>query len=159
MSIILGIDPGTTTTGFAIIKKEWRNVEILEFWVIETQIKADLSSKILDIWSDIEELIKKYKPDICGIEKLFFLKNLKTWIDVAQARWTVLYILAKHSIPVLEYTPLQVKSGICGSGNAPKKQVQNALKIIYKLDKIPTPDDAADALAIAYITSLSRKLI
>jgi len=159
MSIILGIDPGTTTTGFAIIKKEWRNIEILEFWVIETIVKSDISSKILDIWNDLENLIKKYKPDICGIEKLFFLKNLKTWIDVAQARWTMLYILAKHWIPVLEYTPLQVKSGICGSGSALKKQVQNALKIIYKLDSIPTPDDAADALAIAYITSLSRKLI
>jgi len=71
----------------------------------------------------------------------------------------MLYILATHGIPVLEYTPLQVKSGICGSGSALKKQVQNALKIIYKLDSIPTPDDAADALAIAYITSLSRSLI
>ncbi|EKD66855.1 MAG: Crossover junction endodeoxyribonuclease RuvC [uncultured bacterium (gcode 4)] len=159
MSIILGIDPGTTTTGFAIIKKEWRNVEILEFWIIETIVKSDISSKILDIWNDLENLIKKYKPDICGIEKLFFLKNLKTWIDVAQARWTMLYILATHGIPVLEYTPLQVKSGICGSWSALKKQVQNALKIIYKLDSIPTPDDAADALAIAYITSLSRRLI
>lgn len=159
MSIILGIDPGTTTTGFAVIKKEWRNIEILEFWIIETIVKSDISLKILDIWNDLENLIKKYKPDICGIEKLFFLKNLKTWIDVAQARWAMLYILSKYSIPVLEYTPLQVKSGICGSGSALKKQVQNALKIIYKLDSIPTPDDAADALAIAYITSLSRRLI
>ena len=159
MSIILGIDPGTTTTGFAVIKKEWRNIEILEFWIIETIVKSDISLKILDIWNDLENLIKKYKPDICGIEKLFFLKNLKTWIDVAQARWSILYILSKYSIPVLEYTPLQVKSGICGSGSALKKQVQNALKIIYKLDSIPTPDDAADALAIAYITSLSRRLI
>lgn len=159
MSIILGIDPGTTTTGFAIIKKEWRNIEILEFWIIETIVKSDISLKILDIWNDLENLIKKYKPDICGIEKLFFLKNLKTWIDVAQARWAMLYILAKYAIPVLEYTPLQVKSWICGSGSALKKQVQNALKIIYKLDSIPTPDDAADALAIAYITSLSRRLI
>ena len=159
MSIILGIDPGTTTTGFAIIKKEGRNVEILEFWVIETIVKSDISLKILDIWNDLENLIKKYKPDICGIEKLFFLKNLKTWIDVAQARWAMLYILSKYAIPVLEYTPLQVKSWICGSWSAPKKQVQNALKIIYKLNSIPTPDDAADALAIAYITSLSRRLI
>ena len=159
MSIILGIDPGTTTTGFAIIKKEWKNIEILNYWVIETKALTNISEKIRIIWNDIENLIKEYKPDICGIEKLFFLKNLKTWIDVAQARWTMLYILATHGIPVLEYTPLQVKSGICGSGSALKKQVQNALKIIYKLDSIPTPDDAADALAIAYITSLSRSLI
>jgi crossover junction endodeoxyribonuclease RuvC len=159
MSIILGIDPGTTTTGFAIIKKEWKNIEILNYWVIETKALTNISEKIRIIWNDIENLIKEYKPDICGIEKLFFLKNLKTWIDVAQARWTMLYILATHGIPVLEYTPLQVKSWICGSGSALKKQVQNALKIIYKLDSIPTPDDAADALAIAYITSLSRRLI
>ncbi|MCK9272458.1 crossover junction endodeoxyribonuclease RuvC [Candidatus Gracilibacteria bacterium] len=159
MSIILGIDPGTTTTGFAIIKKEGKNIEILNYGVIETKALTNISEKIRIIGNDIENLIKEYKPDICGIEKLFFLKNLKTGIDVAQARGTMLYILATHGIPVLEYTPLQVKSGICGSGSALKKQVQNALKIIYKLDSIPTPDDAADALAIAYITSLSRSLI
>ncbi|MDD2486964.1 MAG: crossover junction endodeoxyribonuclease RuvC [Candidatus Gracilibacteria bacterium] len=159
MSIILGIDPGTTTTGFAVIEKQGRNVIILNYGIIETTPKECIENKLCDIGDDIKDIISEYNPDICGIEKLFFLKNLKTGIDVAQSRGTMIYLLAKAGIPIVEYTPLQVKMGICGNGNALKRQVQNALKIIYKLDSIPTPDDAADALAIAYITSLSKKLI
>lgn len=159
MSIILGIDPGTTTTGFAIIEKLGNSVTILNYWIIETKPKECIETKLCDIGDDIKNIISEYKPDICWIEKLFFLKNLKTWIDVAQARWTMIYLLAKAWIPIVEFTPLQVKMWICWNWTALKRQVQNALKIIYKLDNIPTPDDAADALAIAYITSLSRKLI
>jgi crossover junction endodeoxyribonuclease RuvC len=87
------------------------------------------------------------------------LNNQKTGIDVAQARWAIVYALAKKWIPILEFTPLQVKSGITGSGNANKKQVQNALKLILKLDAIPRPDDAADALAIAWLTSKRNLLL
>lgn len=156
MSIILGIDPWTTTTWFAILAKNKWEVEILDYWIIETVVKADLSSKLSDIWEDIGWLIKKYKPEICWVEKLFFLKNLKTWIDVAHARWVILYELVKNWIKFVEFTPLQVKQGICWNWHAQKKQVQNALKNILKLDEIPRPDDAADALAIAYLTSLIK---
>ncbi|EKE26267.1 MAG: Crossover junction endodeoxyribonuclease ruvC [uncultured bacterium (gcode 4)] len=159
MSIILGIDPGTTTTWFAVIEKKDGKLEILNFWTIETKPKICIETKLCDIWDDLKDIINEYKPQLCGIEKLFFLKNLKTWIDVAQARWVMVYLLSKVGIPILEYTPLEVKKWICWNGSAQKKQVQNALKIIYKLDKIPHPDDAADALAIAYIASLSKKLI
>ena len=156
MSIILGIDPGTTTVGFAFLRKEQRKFEILDYGVIETEPKIDITLKIMDIVSDLEGLIDRYHPDICGIEKLFFLKNLKTGIDVAQARGAILYTLTKKGIPLREFTPLQVKKGICGNGTAKKEQVQNALKMVFGLDTIPKPDDAADALAIAYITGLQK---
>lgn len=97
-----------------------------------------------------------YKPDACGIEKLFFFRNQTTIIDVAQSRGVIMHTIARRGIPIYEYTPLQVKKGICGSGAAKKLQVQNALKILFGLSDIPKPDDAADALAIAYITSLAR---
>jgi crossover junction endodeoxyribonuclease RuvC len=158
MSIILGIDPGTTTTGFAVIASEKQKIDILEYGVITTPPKLSLDTKLLELGSDIESIIEKYRPEICGIEKLFFFNNQKTAIDVAQARGTIVYMLAKHGIPIIEYTPLQVKSGICGNGNANKKQVQNALKLILKLPSIPKPDDAADALAIAWLTN-SKKFI
>lgn len=112
--------------------------------------------KLLDIVSDLEGLIDQYHPDICGIERLFFFNNQKTGIDVAQARGAIVYCLTKKGIPLVEYTPLQVKQGICGNGIAPKRQVQNALKIVLGLADIPKPDDAADALAIAYLTGLKN---
>lgn len=115
----------------------------------------EISLKLLDIESDLSELIGKYSPTLVAIEKLFFFSNQKTAIDVAQSRGVIVHTFAKKGIPIVEYTPLQVKKGICGSGSALKKQVQNALKLLFSLDEIPTPDDAADALALAYIASLT----
>lgn len=156
MSIILGIDPGTTTVWFAILALEWNKRSILNYWVISTKPKEKLEYKLLDILNDLEEILSIHKPDIIAIEKLFFTNNLKTWIDVAHARWAMIYLFAKKWYKFLEYTPLQVKKWICGSWSASKIQVQNALKIILKLSQIPKPDDAADALALAYIASLNK---
>lgn len=155
MSIILGIDPGTTTVGFAVIEKTGRSVSILNYGVITTPPKIDIALKLMDIAKDLEHLIDTYHPTVAGIEKLFFFNNQKTGIDVAQARGAILLTLQKRGIQIHEFTPLQVKRGISGNGTAKKEQVQNALKIIFKLDAIPKPDDAADAIAIAYLASLS----
>lgn len=157
MSIILGIDPGTTTTGFAVLRKQQQKIEILEYGVITTPPKLSLSTKLFELGADFEAIVEKYHPTLCGIEKLFFMGNQKTGIDVAQARGALMYLLAKKGIQTRELTPLQVKSGITGNGRANKKQVQNALKLILKLETIPSPDDAADALAIAYISSFASK--
>ena len=92
------------------------------------------------------------------MERLFFLRNVTNGIDVAQARWVIVYTLATHGIPIVEYTPLQVKAGIAGNWFAKKPQVQQALKMLLWLSEIPKPDDAADALAIAYLTSLKIKV-
>ena len=102
----------------------------------------------------MREILDTYKPTVCGIEKLFFLRNVTNGIDVAHARGVLLLALAEKGIPCIEYTPLQVKQGISGNGFAKKNQVQKALQILLRLSEIPKPDDAADALAIAYITSL-----
>ncbi len=156
MSIILGIDPWTTTTWFCIIDCQASIKKIIEYWVIETKPKENIEYKLIDIVSDLESLVDKYKPDIAAIEKLFFSKNQKTAIDVAQSRWAMIHMLAKKWVKICEYTPLQVKRWICWNWSAEKKQVQNALKFIFKLNSIPRPDDAADAMAIAYIASLNK---
>jgi crossover junction endodeoxyribonuclease RuvC len=128
---------------------------ILDCGVIKTVPKIELSQKMLDINADLVGLIEKYRPTLCGIEKLYFHTNVTTGIDVAQSRGAMLLCLAQKGVQIREYTPLQVKKGICGNGRAPKAQVQNALRLIFGLREIPKPDDAADALAIAYIASLN----
>lgn len=157
--IILWIDPGTTTVGFALIKKEKWIYNLLDYWVLTTTPKIDISHKILEIWTDIKSIISKYNPEIVAIEKLFFQTNLKTWIDVAQARWVILYEAIKENKKILEYTPLQVKKAITWNGKANKLQLQNAIKMIFRLDSIPKPDDAADAIWLAYMWALNSNNI
>ncbi len=153
--IILGLDPGTATTGFAIIQRE-KNfpLKILELGVISTSPKKTDAERLCELAEDIEALLLKYKPDKVGIEKLYFETNQKTAMTVSQARGVLLYLLTKYKIPTLELTPLQVKSRTTGFGKADKKQMQTAVKLLFKLKTIPKPDDAADALAIAFCVSL-----
>jgi crossover junction endodeoxyribonuclease RuvC len=126
--------------------------------IISTAPRIPLSQKLRDIYTDIESLIDTYHPSICGIEKLFFLKNITTGIDVAHARGVILLSLINHGVPIAEYTPLQVKKSLTGNGIAKKRQIQNTLKTIFHLSDIPKPDDAADALAIAYIAALGVRM-
>ena len=152
--MILGIDPGTAITGFALLEKTGKVFHIVEFWVITTKAWLSLSERLMQIGTDLEDLIDTYRPTICGVERLFFLRNVTNGIDVAHARGVVLHTIAKKWIPLVEFTPLQVKQGIAGNGFAKKPQMQKALQMILKLAEIPKPDDAADALAIAYLTGL-----
>ncbi len=152
--IVLWIDPWTATTGFALLEKEGKVLRIIEFGVIETKAGLSLSERLVQIGSDLKEILDTYNPEICGIERLFFLRNVTNGIDVAHARWVILHTIACRGIPIVEFTPLQVKQGIAGNGFAKKPQVQKALQLVLKLSSIPKPDDAADALAIAYLTSL-----
>ncbi len=155
--IILWIDPWTTTIGFAIIKKENNKFKLLDYWVFKTTPKIDLSLKILEIWNDINYIIKKYNPKILSVEKLFFQTNTKTAIDVAQARWVIVYEWIKNNMKIMDYTPLQVKKAITWNWKANKLQLQNAIKILFWLKEIPKPDDAADAIWLAYIWALNSK--
>lgn len=158
--IYLGIDPGTATTGFGIIKKTKntkQEYEILEFGVVLTP-KTDSDSKRLQIiYEDLGALIKKYKPDFIGIEKLFFATNARTAMTVSQARGIALLVSEQANVPILEFTPLQVKNTLCGYGKADKKQVQSMVQQTFKLKNIPKPDDAADALAIALCAAVWKK--
>jgi crossover junction endodeoxyribonuclease RuvC len=157
--IILGIDPGTATTGFAIIKtgKKPGQFEPVDFGVITTKRGQSDAARLFMLDTDLKNLIKKYKPDRAGIEKLFFTTNRTTAITVAQARGIALLACEQNGIPIFEFTPLQVKSIICGYGKAEKRQVQFMVKQTFKLKTIPKPDDAADALAIALCAALANE--
>ena len=157
--IILWLDPGTAITWFALLEKEWKKIRILEYGVISTRPWVAFSDRLVQIATDLCQILDTYQPTVCGIERLFFLRNVTNGIDVAQARWVLVYNLAIRGIPIVEFTPLQVKQGIAGNGFAKKPQVQKALKMVLGLSEIPKPDDAADALAIAYLTSLKYNSI
>src|SRR5579863_7452514 len=147
--IILGIDPGTATTGFGIIDHTKNQPKLVDFGVIATDKKLSDAERLKILADDLEEIIKKYKPEAVGVEKLFLTTNQKTVMTVSQARGVVLLIAQQHSLPIFEFTPLQVKNFICGYGKADKKQVQYIIQKTFKLKSVPKPDDAADALAIA----------
>lgn len=156
--IILGIDPGTATTGFGVIQKtkshEWQAVD---FGVITTDKKLNDAERLQVLADDLESIIKKFKPTAAGVEKLYFETNVKTAITVAQARGAILLTLAQHNIAIHEFTPLQVKNTLTGYGAADKKQMQFMIKHTFKLKSIPKPDDAADALAIALCCAMHAK--
>jgi len=147
--IILGIDPGTATTGFGIIDQTKNQPTLVDFGIISTKKSLTDAERLELLAKDLRQLLKKFKPSAVGVEKLFLTTNQKTVMTVSQARGVVLLIAQQHGIPILEFTPLQVKSFICGYGKAEKKQVQYVVQKTFKLKSPPKPDDAADALAIA----------
>lgn len=147
---ILGIDPGIAITGWSVIDFDDNGKPSpIDYGAITTEKGLTVSERLLELHSDISSIIENFKPDYCGIETLLFYNNAKTAIVVGEARGVVLLAMEKESIPIHEFTPLQVKSSISGYGKATKKQVQENVKMILNLDQIPTPDDVSDALAIA----------
>lgn len=147
--IILGIDPGTATTGFGVIEKQGSKLSFVDAGVILTPPKDEMKNRLKEIHEGLDELIKHYKPDCMAIELLYFATNVTTAISVGQSRGVVLLAAAEHDLPIGEYTPLQVKQAVTGYGKADKKQIQEMVKMMLGLDGIPKPDDAADGLAIA----------
>jgi crossover junction endodeoxyribonuclease RuvC len=150
--IILGIDPGTATTGFGVIdykKKGKRQLTCLDYGIIQTSPKQSAGERLIQINFDLNEIIKKYKPNLAAVESLFFFKNLKTVMPVSQARGVIIYTLSKKNVPFVELTPQQAKTSVTGYGKATKNQVQKMVKNILELEEMPKPDDAADALALA----------
>jgi crossover junction endodeoxyribonuclease RuvC len=149
----IGIDPGTATVGFSFVDGTKKEPKILEYGVLHTAARARefMPDRLLELGTDLELLLMKYKPDTAVVEDLFFFKNAKTVISVAQSRGMMLYLLRKHGVSIIEVTPLQVKQTLCGYGRASKQQMQAMVKRIYKLEEIPKPDDAADSLGMAWI--------
>lgn len=152
--VILGIDPGTAIMGYGVIEKI-SNVEnrCIAYGVVTTSAKKAMGERLVELAKDLNEIIEKYKPDVVGIEELYFFKNEKTVITVAQARGVILQEVAKRNISYHEFTPLQIKQAITGYGLSKKANIQEAVKLWLKLDTIPTPDDAADGLAVALTVS------
>jgi crossover junction endodeoxyribonuclease RuvC len=148
--LVVGIDPGTATTGYGFVREtDQGDLEVIDFGVILTQASDLPEVRLLQLHHRLKDLLLLHQPDSGAVEKLFFQRNVTTAIAVGQARGVVLLSMAESSIPVAEYTPLEVKQAVVGYGGADKNQVQQMVKALLQLTEIPRPDDAADALAIA----------
>lgn len=146
---ILGIDPGYATIGFGMVESSGAQVRMVTYGAITTPAGLPLSRRLYQIGADMEELIGKLRPDVISIEELFFNTNITTGIAVAHGRGVILYAAEKCGIPLYEYTPGQVKLAVTGYGKAEKRQVMDMTRRLLKLQAVPRPDDAADALALA----------
>ena len=147
--IVLGIDPGYAIVGCGVVEYHSNHFRVLTYGAITTEAHTPFNVRIEKIFDEANELIQKFRPDAMAIEKLFFNTNQKTAIDVAQARGALVLAAQKNKVPIFEYTPLQVKQSVVGYGRAEKKQVKEMTRVMLNLEKIPKPDDAADALAMA----------
>lgn len=152
----MGIDPGTATTGWAVIEEKSGCLSAIAYGSINTSKKNSESKRLLEITTDLEKIIKKYKPGEASIEKIFFFKNQKTVIPISQSRGAIILTLERKNVKVFGYTPLQVKQALTGYGRAEKKQIQLMAKNILGLKSIPKPDDVADAIAVAVCHLNSR---
>lgn len=148
--IVLGIDPGFGSLGYGVLSVEGGMVYVVDYGCLKTMPSALLSARLAMVYSCVIDLAKKHQPARIVVEKLFFEKNTKTAIDVAQARGAILLAAHHAALPIVECAPLQVKMAVTGYGKADKRQVQEMIKRILTLSHFPKQDDAADALAIAY---------
>ncbi len=155
---ILGIDPGLATIGYGVIETNGCHVKVVDYGVITTPKDENTAVRLAMIDEAAEALIKKFNPDVVAMEELFFNTNVTTGIKVAMARGVLLVAAVKHCGELYEYTPLQIKQAMVGYGRADKKQVQEMVKVYLKLEQIPKPDDAADALAVALTHAQTGKL-
>lgn len=147
--VVLGIDPGLATLGWGVLKSDRGRFETVDYGVVLTPKEESLPVRLAMLEEGINELIDKYHPDEIALEELFFNNNITTGINVAQARGVILLTCVKKCGRLYEYTPLQIKQALTGYGRADKKQMQIMVKTLLRLDNIPKPDDAADALAVA----------
>lgn len=153
---ILGIDPGTAIMGFGVIESEGNSIKLVDYGTIKTHKSLEMPDRLVEIYEDLQKIIADYKPNLVSIENLFFFNNQKTAITVGQARGVAILAARQVKMPICEPTPLQVKQAVACYGKADKKQVQQMVKTLLGLEKIPRPDDAADALAIAICAAQSN---
>ena len=146
---ILGIDPGIAIVGFGLIEADRGRTRLLNYGAITTPAGLPLARRLVQIEQDMEELIAQLKPDAIAVEELFFSNNITTGIAVAHGRGIILCTAEKSGVPLYEYTPMQVKQAVVGYGKAEKHQVMDMTRRLLRLDRMPRPDDAADAIAIA----------
>jgi crossover junction endodeoxyribonuclease RuvC len=158
--IILGIDPGSTRAGYAFVSYTSSHAKpiLLDAGILQTTQK-DKNKLLPELSASCIKLIKKYKPDVAGIEKLYFVKNIKTGLEVAQSRGVIICTIAQNNIPLYEYSPLEIKQGITGYGNADKYAVTKSVQRILDTSACAgQPDDVFDAIAIALITAYANRV-
>lgn len=153
--IVLGIDPGTARLGYGLLLKEGTKLTHVAHGCLETPKEMPHPERLAVLHAGLEALIATHQPGLAGVEKLFFQKNARTAMTVSEARGVALLALQARGMPITEYTPGQIKQAITGHGGADKRQVQEMVRRVLGLTSIPKPDDAADALAIAYCAAVS----
>lgn len=146
---ILGIDPGYAIVGYGVVDYQNTRFSVVDYGAILTEAGTPFNIRLEQIYDEAFAIMQKWKPQVMAIEKLFYNTNAKTVIDVGQARGALILAAQKSRLEIAEYTPLQVKQSVVGYGRAEKKQVQEMTKMILNLEKVPKPDDTADALAMA----------
>src|SRR5574344_3168721 len=146
---ILGIDPGMAIVGYGVLEVEGDEIKLLTSGSIKTSKNKTDSQRLLEIFEDMSTIIDKYKPDVASVEKLYFFKNQKTIIPVAEARGVIMAVLEKNGVPAAEYTPIEVKQVLTGYGRADKKEVEAMVKIALNKETLPKLDDTIDSMAIA----------
>ncbi|NJM06199.1 crossover junction endodeoxyribonuclease RuvC [Candidatus Gracilibacteria bacterium] len=145
----IGIDPGTAIMGWGVVDEQGGQLTLVDFGVLTTPAKSPQPSRLATLYTGLQELLVRYQPEQAAVEELFFGKNVNTAITVGQARGVVLLALQQAGVAIHEYKPLAVKQAVSGYGGADKRQMQEMIRMTLRLDSIPRPDDAADALAIA----------
>jgi crossover junction endodeoxyribonuclease RuvC len=155
---VLGIDPGTAITGYGVVGEVQGELQPLAFGVIKTPADQPLPRRLQLIYRAISDLAEEWKPTAAAVEELFFSRNVRTAMSVGQARGVALLALADAGLDVAEYTPLAIKQAVTGYGNADKAQIQEMVRLLLRLEKVPRPDDAADALAVAICHLHSARL-
>lgn len=146
--LILGIDPGMAIVGYSLLKAEGDNLELLSSGSIQTKSIQKDSQRLFEIFEDLCSIIEKFKPDAASVEKLFYFKNQKTIIPVAEARGVIIMALEKYGIPIYEFTPLEIKQTLTGFGRADKKEVEKMVKITLNRETLPKLDDTVDSIAM-----------
>jgi crossover junction endodeoxyribonuclease RuvC len=146
---ILGIDPGMAIVGYSIIDFDGENVNLLYSGAIKTSKDDSDSKRLCEIYQDMNTVIQKYSPEVAAVEKLFFFKNQKTIIPVAEARGVIMAAIENQGVPAFEYTPMEVKQVLTGYGRADKKEVEQMVKIALGKENLPKLDDTVDSMAIA----------
>jgi len=147
--LVLGIDPGTASTGYGLVASSGARLHAVEHGVIETRAGVALELRLAQIHARVAELLEQHRPDVLAIEELYFGANVQTAFAVGQARGVVLLAAGQRGLAARSYTPQQVKAAVCGSGRAAKDQVGRMVARLLGLSAVPTPDHAADALAVA----------
>ncbi len=157
--LILGIDPGTATTGFGLVYEDARgDAQLDRYGVILTEAGTPMPERLLKLYRELMALLAESQPDAVAVEELFFSRNVTTALTVGQARGVVLLAAAQAGLPIYEYKPAEVKQALVGYGGADKHQIQEMVRMMLNLPDIPRPDDAADAVAVAICHLHSARL-
>lgn len=156
--LVLGVDPGLATMGYGFVREAGGELQAVDYGVVTTSPKIPLPQRLQQLYRELSDLVQQHQPDEGAMEELFFSRNVRTAMIVGHARGVALLALADASLPVADYTPLTIKQAVSGFGGADKIQMQTTVKLLLRLDSLPTPDDAADALAVAICHHHSARL-